>query len=378
MSFVEYLQKLEIAERYDKVRRHFFLRESTYDVTSVCQLRCEGCYYYEGGKDMVADQKDPEQWRTFFEREKERGVTYVILAGAEPALVPKVLQACYDVIPLGTVASNGLRRIPPEVGYRLHLSVWGDGTGDPIYRRYAGGRPGPYCLPIQLRNYKDDKRIIFVYTFNHQNIDEVDEVLARVSDAGQRLSFNVFSQPLEKTSPLKISEMLQRTRDKMIEAMEEYPETVIYSYYNAEVHTDSRSLHRLFSCPYPRAMMAEGSIPTGLSKTFRSYRTDLSHRPETNCCIPDTDCADCRHYAAGSAIVTSRFAMHVDSERKFRGWLDYVDTYLAMWLNDYERGPNLYSRADYLASQAEAAEAARLASVVPSSQLPAQPAHRPA
>jgi hypothetical protein len=372
VSFVDYLQKPEIAERYNKVRRHFFLRESTYDVTSVCQLRCEGCYYYEGGKDTLTDQKDPQAWRAFFQREKDRGITYVILAGAEPAVVPKVLQACYDVISLGTIASNGLRRIPPEIGYRLHLSVWGDGIGDPVYRRFAGGRPGPYCLPIQLSNYKDDKRVIFVYTFNHQNIDEVDEVLGRVSDAGHRLSFNVFSQPLAKTSPLKIREMLDRTRDKMIEALENYPDTVIYSYYNAEVHTEGRSLHQLFGCPYPRAVMAEGNIPTGLSKTFRSYRTDLSHKPETDCCIPDTDCVDCRHYAAGSAIVTSRFAMHVDSERKFRGWLDYVDTYLAMWLNNYERGPNLYSRADYLASQVEAAEAARMAAAMPPVPPPVQ------
>jgi hypothetical protein len=373
VSFVEYLQKPELAERYNKVRRHFFLRESAYDVTSVCQLRCEGCYYFEGEKYTTTDQKNPAEWRAFFQGEKERGITYVVLAGAEPALVPKVLQACYDVISLGSVASNGLRRISPDVGYRVHLSVWGDSTGDPIYRRYAGGRPGPNCLPVQLRNYKDDKRVIFVYTFNQQNTDELDEVLKRISDAGHRLSFNVFSQPREKTSPLKIQEMLERTRDKMIAAMEEYPETVIYSYYNAEVHADTRSLHQLFGCPYPRAALAEGSIPTGLSKSFRSYRTDLSHKPESDCCVPDTDCADCRHYAAGSAIVSSRFAMHVDSERKFRGWLDYVDTYLATWLIDYQRGPNLYSRADFLASQAEAAETARFAPTVPNRE-PVQPA----
>jgi organic radical activating enzyme len=373
MSFVEYLEKPELAERYNKVRRHFYLRESAYDVTSACQLRCEGCYYFQGDKYTMTDQKDPQEWHAFFQREKARGITYVVLAGAEPALVPKILQACYDAIPLGSIASNGLRRISPDVGYRLHLSVWGDSTGDPIYRRYAGGRPGPNCLPMQLQNYKDDKRVVFVYTFNHHNTNELDEVLERVSDAGHRLSFNVFSQPRETTSPLKLQEMLDRTREKMVEALEKYPDTVIYSYYNAEVHTDARSLHQLFGCPYPRAAMAEGSVPTGLSKSFRSYRTDLSHKEESDCCVPDTDCADCRHYAAGSAIVSSRFALHVDSERKFRGWLDYVDAYLATWLIDYRRGPNLYTRADYLASQAEMRESARMA---PVPLPPRQPAER--
>lgn len=356
MGFVQYLEKPELAARYRKIRKHFFLRESAYDVTSACQLRCEGCYYFQGDKYTMKDQRDPEEWRAFFQGEKERGITYVVLAGAEPGVVPKILQACYDVIPLGSIASNGLKRIAPEVGYRLHLSVWGDSEGDPKYRKYASGKPGPNCLPVQLQNYKDDKRVVFVYTFNHENTDQLDEVLERVSDGGHKLSFNVFSQPVATTSPLKVQEMLKRTRAKMIEAMEEYPENVIYSYYNAEVHTNEKSLHQLFGCPYPRATLMEGTIPTGLSASFRSYRTDLSHKQESDCCVPDTDCADCRHYAAGSAIVSSRFAMHVNSERQFRAWLDYVDTYLATWLIDYKRDENLYTVDDFVASQQETLE----------------------
>jgi hypothetical protein len=58
------------------------------------------------------------------------------------------------------------------------------------------------------------------------------------------------------------------------------------------------------------------------------YR-DFSHTPDSDCCVPDIDCRDCRHYAAGSAIVSSRLNLHVQSEYLFRGWLDYVDTYLA-------------------------------------------------
>ena len=354
MGLVDYLQKPELAERYRKVRKYFFLKESAYDVTSACQLRCEGCYYFQGDKYTMRDQKDPEEWRSFFEEEKRRGITYVVLAGAEPALLPKVLRACYDVVPLGSIASNGLKKIDPEIRYRLHLSVWGDSSGDPKYRKYANGRPGPNCLPVQLKNYKDDDRAVFVYTFNRENIDQLDEVLKRVSDDGHQLSFNVFSDPQEYNSSLKLGDTLRRTREKMFQAIEEYPETVIYSYYNAEVHTSEASLHGQFGCPYPRAQIADGTPPAGLSRTFRSYRTDLTHVPESDCCVPDTDCADCRHYAAGSAIVTSRLALHVDSERKFRGWLDYVDTYLATWLIEYQRGENLYSCDDYLASRAEA------------------------
>lgn len=346
MGFTDYLQVPEIADRYQKVRKYFFIREAAYDVTSACQLRCDGCYYFQGDKYRVRDNRDPETWRQFLQQEKERGINYVNLAGAEPALAPKILAACYGVIPLGNVFSNGLRKIDPAIRYRVHLSVWGDETGDPVYRKAYGGKPGPYCLPVQLANYKDDDRVIFVYTFNNENIDQVDEVLRRVSGEGHQLTFNVFSAPERSASVLKLHDTLARTRDKMIQALQEHPGTVTYSYYNAEVHTQEQSLHGQFGCPYPRAQLAAGLPGAGIGKTFRSYRADLTHVPESDCCIPDTDCVDCRHYAAGSAIVSSRLNLHVDSESRFRAWLDYVDTYLAIWILGYHKGENLYVPAN--------------------------------
>jgi hypothetical protein len=343
MSFTKYLQIPQLAKRYQKIRKYFFIKESTYDVTSTCQLRCDGCYYFHGDKYKVKDNRDAEAWRRFFEKEKERGINYVILAGAEPALIPKVLQACYDVIPFGTIASNGLKKIDPGLRYKVHLSVWGDSTGDPIYRKFAGGQPGPDCLPIQLGNYKEDDRVIFAYTFNNENIDQVDEVLKRVSGAGHKITFNIFSNPEDGKSPLKLRNTLKRTREKMIQAMEEYPDNVVYSYYNALVHTREMSLDRQFGCVYPRAQKVAGRGGIGISRTFRSYRTDLTHSTETDCCVPDIDCSDCRHYAAGSAIVSSRLNLHMDSESKFRGWLDYVDTYLAVWVLGYRKEENLFT-----------------------------------
>jgi hypothetical protein len=288
MSFADLLRIPELAQRYEKVRKYFFLKESTYDVTSACQLRCDGCYYFQGEKYRVKDNRDPEAWREFMQREKERGITYIVLAGAEPALSPKILQACYDTIPFGTIASNGLRQIDPAVRYRLHLSVWGDSQGDPKYRKYFGGKPGPNCLPIQLENYRGDDRVIFVYTFNSENVDQLDEVIERVGGEGHQITFNVFSNPAESSSALKLKDMLTRTREKMIEAMEKYGDTVVYSYYNAEVHTDEKSLDQRFGCIYPRAQLAANQQGSGLTKTFRSYRTDLTHKPETDCCVPDT------------------------------------------------------------------------------------------
>ena len=103
---------------------------------------------------------------------------------------------------------------------------------------------------------------------------------------------------------------------------------------------EQSGLRDRFSCPYPRAAR-DRAKPFGIGKTFRNYRADLSY-DAFSCCVPDTDCADCRHYAAGSAIISSRLDLHIGSEQDFRGWLDYVDTYLAVWMPGYQKGENLY------------------------------------
>jgi len=58
--------------------------------------------------------------------EKTRGITYVVLAGAEPSLVPALLEVCYDEMPLGSIATNGFKKIPESVRYKIHISVWGN------------------------------------------------------------------------------------------------------------------------------------------------------------------------------------------------------------------------------------------------------------
>ena len=43
-KFADIIADPAIKSRWEKVRRYFFLRESTYDMTSRCNIRCNGCY----------------------------------------------------------------------------------------------------------------------------------------------------------------------------------------------------------------------------------------------------------------------------------------------------------------------------------------------
>lgn len=332
VSFADIVRTPDIAERFAKVRAFFFLRESTYDMTSRCNVRCDGCYYYEGDKQHAHDNDDPEAWRALFHAEKARGITFVVLAGAEPALVPDLLQACFAEIPLGAIATNGLIKIPDAVGYRIHVSVWGnDATSERVRRAKR-------MLERQIEIYAGDPRAVFVYTFTRDNIDETRAVVETLAKHDCKVTFNMFSRTVGYRGGLTHTrDSLDQTRKVMLDLLAEFPQHVLFSPYSAAAHTQAVSLHGLFSCPYPRQNPGQ----FGLGRTFRQYRSDLTWVREASCCVPDTDCADCRHYASGSAIVTARMNRHAQSPDQFRAWLDYVDTYLAVWVPGYAKGANL-------------------------------------
>ena len=332
-KFSEIIADPVIRERWEKVRRYFFLRESTYDMSNRCNIRCEGCYYFAGEKQFAEENKDPEAWRQLLKAEKERGITFVVLAGAEPSLVPELCQVCYDEIPLGAIASNGIKSLPPEIDYRIHISVWGND------RTSLAIRKAPDMLVRQMTNYQNDPRAVWVYTFTPVNIDEAREVTQLLAKNGLKITFNMFSAPVGYSGPLRHTPAtLARTAQVMTELLAEFPETVLFSPYNIVAHTRPQGLHELFSCSYPRM---NTSTDIGLGRSFRQYRTNLQWDRAAACCVPDTDCDDCRHYAAGSAVVTARMYRHATDPATFSAWLDYVDTYLAVWVKGYEKGTNL-------------------------------------
>jgi organic radical activating enzyme len=335
-KFSELIGPPQVRSRWEKVRRYFFLRESTYDMSNRCNIRCNGCYYYEGEKQFARENPDPEAWRCLMRAEKERGITYVVLAGAEPSLVPDLCQVCFDEMPLGAIATNGLKHIPRTIDYKIHISVWGnDHTSHKV-------RNAKNMLQRQVDNYKSDPRAVWVYTFTRHNIEEARQVVPILAENHCRVTFNVFSAPVGYTGDLSHTlQSLRATRLTMADLLEQYPDHVLYSHYNIVAHTHTQGLHALFGCSYPRC---NPSTDIGLGRSFRQYRTDLTWNRSVACCVPDTDCADCRHYAAGSAVVTARLYRHAVNPDAFQSWLDYVDTYLAVWVMGYPKDPNLVSK----------------------------------
>ena len=190
--------------------------------------------------------------------------------------------SCYGEIPLGCIATNGYRRIPDSIGYKIHISVWGNDQTSLETRKTKN------LLQRQMDNYREDVRAVFVYTFTRTNVDEAFEVADAVAELGGKISFNVFSAPLGYRGDLRHNQgSLIRTRSAMLSLSKHYPEAVIFSAYNAVAHTHASGLHNLFGCSYPRM---NPSTEIGLGRSFRQYRADLSWDREAACCVPDTDC----------------------------------------------------------------------------------------
>ena len=153
--FKALLEDPETNRRWEKVRRYFFLRESTYDMTHRCNIQCDGCYYYEGEKQFALENGGPESMAAAHEGREKTGNYYVVLAGAEPSLVPDLCRVCHQEIPLGAIASNGLRKIPETVGYKIHISVW------EMMRPAHGFATEKGCCNSKLTTIRGDARAVF-------------------------------------------------------------------------------------------------------------------------------------------------------------------------------------------------------------------------
>ncbi len=278
------------------------LRTSNYDISNVCNLRCEGCLYFSGaGDEILAAEHSIEMWRSFFAAEAKRGINFAYIAGAEPSLTPDRIRACHEHIPMGVIFTNGTKRIDSDIDYRIHVSIWGDEVGSKRYR-------GADINSKAMRNYVDDDRAVFVMTLNSHNLSEVAAVVAQCADNGLTLTFSLFSPTREYNAPdaarsgadLRLSaDDLAAARDVMLQAEQLHPDTVRISHPFINWVTQEGSLYTL-----DEAQVAT-DCGNRLTRSHVHWNADLQ-RNSGKCCSPNLDCRDCRPYAMSLATYFNR------------------------------------------------------------------------
>ena len=224
-----------LARLYEATRVAGPIRSIAVDLTDVCNLRCAGCYFFAEGMDAKSVDRKETTGATlagFVARELERGTNFVTVVGGEPSLELDRLKTLYDAFRL-SVATNGLRRIPRD-GFEdlpIGVSVWGDDSTDRKLR--GGGRTD--VLAQALRNYAGDERAFWYYTVAAGRADEVDGVVERCIDNGNRVLFNFYGDLQDLGGELDHRRGFGPAREAIERAIERYPESVLMTSRLAEV-----------------------------------------------------------------------------------------------------------------------------------------------
>ncbi|WP_428034828.1 radical SAM protein [Amphritea sp.] len=335
--------------RYQKIKNHANrLVISGYDITNRCNLRCKGCYFFEGDRSSsFSDDQTLEEFDALFASEVKRGVTMPHFAGAEPAKVPERLAIAAKHWNRGIIYTNGTLPIAEDLPFMLHISLWGVDETDARLRGRHAFRKG-------LENFAQDPRAIFIFTINHQNISEMVEATEICHQHGARISFNHYSPTrwygkAGSDMPNEILlkgkgrfskpdddyaltlEDLDTIKSTISELLVRFPDTLIYSsYYNEIINSPTIQF----------ALDPETGVATNCTilKTphHRQYRTDLSW-DDDDCCIPNTDCATCRHYVSNYSKVMGDFRHHTSDIASFEKWLEVYETWCRLNIRDWDQ-----------------------------------------
>jgi hypothetical protein len=351
-----HLQTSEPARRfYEFLRREVLpISPSQYDISDICNLRCEGCFFFVGhdhdGHGTLDDLKAVD---AFFGGEAARGVSYAEVAGAEPSLAEAKLAIMARHIPKGVIYTNGVRRITSEIGYRLQVSLWG------LPRQSARLR-GANVVAKQMRNYRDDPRAVFVFTVNRLNVRSIPELVEFCANEGARLTFNHFSPTqdyldrLGQTLPERDDyfrfsdggenlvlgpDDLRRSEGLIAEALERRPDTVVYDAgFNAWIH-GLGSLHRV-----DPATGVAVDCAGRLTRGYRHFHTDLTDAGDVKCPTPNIACETCRCYAQSLGTALHRLTTASLRRRGVEQWLRLWRLWLLLFWGDLPEGVDFVSR----------------------------------
>ncbi len=199
-----------------KQARKFQARiQSVYDMSAACNLRCEGCVFYntdgtfkgdaEGSFDRSDQRVGPEldEYEALFKSEVARGVSLPIFSGAEPALRQDILRIATSHWKDGIIFTNGTIPIDPKIRYRQIVSVWGHRENTDKWR-------GAKCYDRSLRTIHNDDRVIVLYVVSRANIEDIPAVMEDVVAANLPFHFQIYSPTNEYTDFLNLPNDTQR------------------------------------------------------------------------------------------------------------------------------------------------------------------------
>ncbi|WP_431982240.1 4Fe-4S cluster-binding domain-containing protein [Streptomyces qinglanensis] len=329
----------DLAARLKDVRRMGTrVRGCEVHLTTACNIRCKGCWYFEGGFDTaVRETSDPGLIRAFAEKLAADGVTQATLIGGEPTLVLDRVRPFVEHLPYLTLSTNGLRPLPMD-GFEnvaVGISLFGGGPLDDELRAHRpNGSSFTGLFEKALGHYRDDPRVTFVFALSEEGLPHIEPTVRAIRDNGNQVTFNFYSEH-GSDSPLRI-ENEQRTLAEALRVAEAYPEAVVAHPYFIETlitgrtHWGGRFGYDVcpsisVDLPEHEQRVANGNpVLDGFAVYGADYET-------LQFCCTSGDCDGCRDSQAVYSWLMVSFHWFLDSERRLETWLDLAESYWRQW-----------------------------------------------
>jgi MoaA/NifB/PqqE/SkfB family radical SAM enzyme len=348
----EYLQDPFLNRMYTDIRQVGPLKSILIDLTHVCNIRCQGCYFFAEDMDKNKAPREESEFDAFIEREKARGTNFVSVAGGEPSLMLHRLKKIYDNFWI-MVVTNGLRRIPYE-GFEnmpIAVSVWGDHATDIILR--GSGTLDVFARGLQ--NYKEDPRVLWYYTTTTGNAYQIENVVEQCVQNGNYVLFNFYGDLAHKGGELDHQQGFEQVRRNINRMIERYPDKILLSSYISKVVSGGRLYAEEWGYDVCCSISANNEINKERLQNgkpynthFRAYNPDL--KSTRRCCIgQERDCSTCFDVWAHFSWIMLNMKYHMASKQEFTNWLTTMYLfYLINRIVNFEVGvkllPELHQR----------------------------------
>ena len=318
-------------EKYSTIRKKLKLVSSifpsVYDITSNCNLNCEGCYYYEGEGNLNGSKQLPdEEWVSFFSEEKARGVNFPHIAGGEPSLRPALLLKAWEIWKQGAIYTNGTLPVEKDINFKIIVSIWGDKQTDELLR-------GKDTWDTIYKHYANDARASLLFTVNRLNIDSFPEVMQFAETLGIDLCISIYSptrkrlDTLEKDLLSVDSTVLEKLQEYVVNNNHKHPSIQLIS--PIEYFSQAADPSNLFNVDDATNWAKSCSLLD--NKKYRHYSSTQKY-DKNACCTPYVDCSECRVYlnVYTRIISNAREYLANKSLKKLTRFEGILDAYLNM------------------------------------------------
>ncbi|MFE4974472.1 radical SAM protein [Kitasatospora sp. NPDC056651] len=329
----------DLAERLHRLRRlGREVRSCEVHLTNTCNIRCKGCWYFEGGFDTaVKELSDLDRIRAFARKLADDGVNQATLIGGEPTLVPRRVEAFVEQLPYITISTNGLRPMPKQ-GFEkiaIAVSIFGGGPLDDDLRAIrVNGSTFTGLFDTALSHYRDDPRVLFIYALSEAGVEHIEPTVRKIADNGNIVTFNFYSEHGTET-PLKIANE-QRVLDEAQRVKELYPQAVVSHPYfirtlvTGRTHWGGRFGYDVCPSLSVDAPEHEDRVANGnpVIPGFNVWGADYE---SLQFCCTSGDCGGCRDSQAVYSWLVVSANRFLDDAARLEQWLDIAESYWRQW-----------------------------------------------